>query len=220
MHLCNIEKGYVSSSAIVASNIPVAVGAAFVNKIKNNGKKVVVFFGDGAIEEGVFWESINMASLWSLPILFICEDNGLAVHTPSKERQGFRDIVKVVDNFNIFTQCELGVDAEKVFINTENILMNMKKYNKPGFIKLKYYRHLEHVGISSDLNEEYRKSNKWTEFDNNDPITLMQIKLKEYNIDILKLQEEITAKINVSLKNAKKAKFSSIEDLYKDIYYG
>ena len=89
MHLSCPEKGYISSSAIVASNISVAVGASWANKMKNNGKIVAVFFGDGAVDEGGFWESINMACLWKLPILFICEDNDLAVFTQSNKRHGY-----------------------------------------------------------------------------------------------------------------------------------
>src|SRR3989344_5622446 len=75
MHLSSPEHGYLGASAVVATQIPVAVGAAFANK--KLGKKIMtaVFFGDGALDEGVFWESLNMACLWKVPVIFICEDN-------------------------------------------------------------------------------------------------------------------------------------------------
>ena len=96
MHLSSFEHGLLCSSAIVASSIPVALGVAFANKYKNRNKKVVVFFGDGAVDEGSFWESVNFAGLKKLPLLFVCEDNGLAVHTRREDRQGYSSINKVI----------------------------------------------------------------------------------------------------------------------------
>ena len=88
MHLMAPEHGLICTSAIVASHIPVALGAAFVNKATDNGQTVAVFFGDGAIDEGVFWESLNFACLRKLPVMFVCEDNGFAVHVPDPWRPG------------------------------------------------------------------------------------------------------------------------------------
>ena len=85
---------FVGGLAIVASAIPLAVGCAFANKRQNNGKTVAVFFGDGAIDEGVFWESLNAACIMKLPVLFVCEDNDLAVHTTAKQRHGYESISK------------------------------------------------------------------------------------------------------------------------------
>ena len=87
MHLFAPDKGFMASSAIVASTIPLAVGCAYSNKLQGNNKWVASFFGDGAMEEGVFWESINFASLHDLNIIFVCEDNGLAIHTKKEDRQ-------------------------------------------------------------------------------------------------------------------------------------
>lgn len=217
MHLCNMEKGYVSSSAIVASNIPVSVGAAFANKIKKNDKKVVVFFGDGATEEGSFWESINIASLWSLPVLFVCEDNRLAVHTYKENRQGYRDIVSIVDNFDIITKYGSGVDVEDVYNMAYSVIRDMETYGKPGFIKLEYYRFLEHVGISSDYYENYRKNDIWKKSDDNDPILVARKKLKSANI--LDIEKEIDEKVYRALGKAKISKLSAVNELYKDVYY-
>src|SRR3989338_2832947 len=79
MHLAAPDKGFMHASAVVASSIPLAVGAAFANKHKGNGRLCCAVFGDGALEEGVFWESLNAACVMKLPVLFVCADNGLAV---------------------------------------------------------------------------------------------------------------------------------------------
>lgn len=89
MHLVHQEKGFLGSSGIVGSGIPVALGAAFANRRLKKERNVGVFFGDGALDEGVFWESLNVACLMKIPVLFVCEDNGLAVHTSTKKRRGF-----------------------------------------------------------------------------------------------------------------------------------
>ena len=101
MHLCEPEHGFLGASAIVGSIIPVGVGAAFANKYLKNGKIVAVFFGDGATDEGVFWESINTACLWKLPVLFVCEDNELAVFTKDKDRQGYKSLPDIISKFDI-----------------------------------------------------------------------------------------------------------------------
>lgn len=219
MHLCNMEKGYVSSSAIVASNIPVAVGAAFANKMKDNGKRVVVFFGDGAVDEGNFWESINMASLWSLPILFVCEDNRLAVHTYSKFRHGYENIIGIVENFNIATGYEEGIEVEDVYNITKSVLLAMDKFSEPGFIQLEYYRYLEHVGIDSDEDEDYRKKDTWSSEGDNDPILELRKKLVHIDADVEGIEMEISEDVYTALEYAKSSEFAPNCDLYKDVYY-
>ena len=220
MHLCNMEKGYISSSAIVCSNVPVAVGAAFANKMKDNGKKVIVFFGDGAMEEGNFWESINMASLWSLPILFICEDNNLAVNTPSEMRRGYKSINKIMDEFNFINDSGLGFDAQHVYNLTSIVLKKMDKLERPGFIRFEYYRQLEHVGIYSDSHEEYRRIDNKRFYSDIDPIADIKTKLSIHNVNVSDMEEEITKSIYAAFENSKKSEFAPISDLYKDVYYG
>ena len=90
MHLAAPKQGIIGASAVVASTISHAVGAALAAKIKNESNRVFVSdFGDGAMEQGVFFESLNFASIHKLPVLFLCEDNGLAVHTGKSDRQAF-----------------------------------------------------------------------------------------------------------------------------------
>ena len=98
MHLAAPDKGHMLSSGVVATQIPVAVGAAFANRQLGSGRTAVVFFGDGAADAGVFWESLNAAALYRLPVIFVCEDNGYAVDTPRQARQVAASLTEAVSD--------------------------------------------------------------------------------------------------------------------------
>ena len=221
MHLCDPESGFMGTSAIVGSIIPVAVGAAFANKRKGNDKLVAVFFGDGATDEGVFWESLNVACLMKLPILFVCEDNGLAVHTPKSCRHGHNSITDVVSQFNCSVFKEKTTDVEVIYELTCNAVRLLKETPKPCFLHLEYYRYLEHVGINEDFDAGYRSRDEFEEWYKRDPVNLQREKLLELGCDeaeIQRIERNIDAQIERSIKLAQKAPFSDESELYKGIY--
>jgi len=221
MHLCAPELGFMGSSAIVGSIIPVAVGAAYVNKLKGNNKTVVVFFGDGATDEGVFWESLNVACLMKLPILFVCEDNGLAVHTPISKRHGYTSITDIVSKFNCNVLVENTTDAEVIYELTRKSIKLIKTTQMPCFMELKYYRYLEHVGINEDFNAGYRLKDEFEEWYKKDPVNIQRKKLLEFGcneLEIQKMEGDLKAQIERSMKSAQNAPFSDISELHKGVY--
>jgi TPP-dependent pyruvate/acetoin dehydrogenase alpha subunit len=221
MHLCVPESGFMGTSAIVGSIIPVAVGAAFANKRNGNGKLVAVFFGDGATDEGVFWESLNVACLMKLPILFVCEDNGLAVHTPKSLRHGHNPIANIVSQFNCNVFKEKTTDVEVIYELTCNAIRLLKETQKPCFLHLEYYRYLEHVGINEDFNAGYRSRDEFEEWYKVDPVNLQRKKLLElgYNeAEIQKMERDIDAQVEKSVELAQRAPFPDKSELYKEIY--
>ncbi len=220
MHIASPETGHISSSAIVASNISVAIGAAWVNRIKDNNRIVVTFFGDGALDEGTFWESINIASLWRLPILFVLEDNRLAVHTPSSKRQGYNNIIRIIKEFNIETDFCIGSDAQSIWKSINKIIENTSFFSKrPGFLRASYYRYLEHVGINSDIKEKYRKNDIWKANQFNDPVFYNKNRLLKKHIDVSEIEKNISEEVEKALEFAKKDIFSDSEKLYQDVLY-
>jgi len=221
MHLCSLDHGLLCCSAIVGSTIPVALGAAFANKYKKNSKIVAVFFGDGATDEGVFWESINFASLNQLPILFVCEDNGIAVHTFNKKRQGFRSLTKIVDQYDMNVFEKSTTDPEIIYNITKKAIETMGANNKPSFIKFSYHRYLEHVGINEDYSCGHRKKEDYEEWYSNDPVILQRKKLICLGVsskEIQKLENEIDRQIDQSIRIAKRAEFASGTELYTGVY--
>ncbi len=221
MHLCAPESGFMGTSAIVGSIIPVAVGAAFANKRNGNGKVVAVFFGDGATDEGDFWESLNVACLMKLPLLFVCEDNGLAVHTPTSKRHGYTSITDIVSEFNCNVFKENTTDVEAIYELTGKAIKLTEETQRPSFLHLKYYRYLEHVGVSEDFDAGYRSRDEFEEWYKVDPVNLQRKKLLEsgYNkADIQKIERDIDVQIEKSIKLAQRALFSDINELHKEIY--
>ena len=221
MHMCAPDSGFIGTSAIVASNIPVAVGAAFANTRRGNGKIVAVFFGDGATDEGVFWESLNVACLMKLPVLFVCEDNGFAVHTPTSKRHGHASITDIVSKFNCNVIKETTTDAEVIYQLTQKAIKLLKTNQVPCFMHFRYYRYLEHVGIDEDFDAGYRSKEEFVEWYKKDPINLQRRKLLQQGIkegEIIKFEREIDNQINKSLRLAKEASFAEVNELYKGVF--
>lgn len=221
MHLCAPDSGLMGTSAIVGSIIPVAVGAAFANKEKKNGKLVAVFFGDGATDEGVFWESLNVACLMKLPVLFVCEDNGLAVHTPKSSRHGHNSITDIVAQFNCDVFKDKTTDVERIYDLSCSAIRLLKETQRPCFLHLEYYRYLEHVGTNEDFDAGYRSRDEFEEWYKRDPINMQRKKLLELGIKeegIIKIEREIDNQIVSSLKLAQKAPFPDRSELYEGVY--
>lgn len=220
MHLCAPKHGFMGTSAIVASAIPVAAGAAFANKKNKNKRVVVVFFGDGAIDEGVFWETINVSSLMKLPIIFICEDNGYAVHSPVSQRHGYESITGIIKNFNCSVFSSDTTDVENIYDFTKDALEKMENEKKPVFLHLKYYRYLEHVGIFEDFNAGYRAEEEFKEWKKKDPVSLQREKLRKLGCpekEIRVKEENIVKQINSSITKAEKDAFASPDILYEEV---
>ena len=222
MHLADPEKGHICSTAIVGSGISVAVGIGFANLMKKNGNISCAFFGDGAMDEGTFWESINLACLKELPVLFICEDNGFAVHTCCATRQGYESIDKILAGFN----CDLfftdSTDVEVIYQLAQKAIDSIKTKNRPAFLRIKCYRYLEHVGINEDFDAGYRSKEKYLEWYKKDCVKIQRQKLLDNGIaenEITKLEKNIDEKIEASIQKAKTAPFPQPQELYRGVFY-
>lgn len=222
MHLAAPDQGHMCSSAIVASCIPVAIGAAFANKWKKNGVIACVFFGDGALDEGVFWESLNVACAMKLPVLMICEDNMLAVHTPGHIRQGYKSIKDVANGFNCTVYEEDTTDVETIYGLARQAIDSIEKKGCPAFLHLKCYRYLEHVGISEDFDAGYRSRSEFEEWLRRDSLALQRKRLDTIGYSPAAVVEEeraIDDQIQRSIRLAKDADFPKAAELYKGVFH-
>ena len=213
MHLCSLENGLLCSSAIVGSTIPVAVGAAFANKYLQNGKMVAVFFGDGAVDEGVFWESLNFACLKKLPILFVYEDNDLAVHSFNKNRRGFSHLSYIIDEYDLDMEFIDGTDTEDIYAR---VRMELEIATGPIFIQCQYHRYLEHVGVDEDYDAGYRNRSDFEIWYKNDPV-IGQRKLIS-DKDALRIEIEVQNQVNASIEKAQNAEFADVNDIYSGVF--
>lgn len=221
MHLSKPDRGLIATSAVVGTTIPVAVGAALANAYRGSNDLVAVFFGDGAVEEGVFWESLNFACLRRLRILFVCEDNGLAIHTPARERQGFRSIAEAVQGFHCHVRSGAGCDLLQVIRFTRELLTQMMEDPKPGLLHLTYLRFLEHVGHREDFDAGYRRAPTVEERERLDPVQVFEQYLTARectSLELTAIRQGVEAQVRQSLVEAQRAPFPSPEELGTDVF--
>ena len=203
MHLIDKSVGFMGSTAIVGNTIPVAVGLGLSLKLKKEDGLSCVFFGDGAIEEGAFYESINYAVVHKLPVLFICENNLYSVYSGLTVRQPQgRKIYEMVDAMGIQTDHGYGNDVEEVQKKVSNAKDKIFGGQGPQFIEFNTYRWREHCGPNYDNDIGYRSEAEYLEWKEKDP-------LKDININLSKEQLDIETKKN---KNEIDDAFSYAED--------
>ena len=178
MHIADVGKGNLGANGIVGGGIPIAVGAALSSKMMKTGKVVVSFFGDGANNEGAFHEALNMAAIWKLPVIFVCENNGYGMSTSTARSTAVKNIAEraaaysmpgVIVNGNIFSEV-----AEASHQAVERARVG----NGPTLIESKTYRHRGHS--KSDRNRYRTKEEIEDWMSNRDPITLFESELREF----------------------------------------
>jgi TPP-dependent pyruvate/acetoin dehydrogenase alpha subunit len=233
MHLAAPEVGLMAVSAIVASTIAPAVGAAFAESFRKTKNVVVSFFGDGAMEEGVFWESLNVACLYKLPIVFVCEDNGLAVDVTAPERQGFRSIRTAVAGFDCEYLASDTTDAEKIHALAAKARATAVNRSRPVFLHLQYYRLLQHIGVKNDFDIDtvpsrvgfektgYRSRKEYELGLRYDPVKVARAKLERTGFtaeELLAIERPIDDEVEASVARAKTAPFPTAAELNTHIF--
>ena len=223
MHLVDIAAGFLGAVPIVASSIPIAVGVALGLTMRGEKRATAVFFGDGAVEEGVFHESINFAVLKNLPVVFICENNMYSVYSPLSVRQpARREIFRLAAGHGMNSHQGDGNNVMEVYQMGQQAICRAKQGNGPTFLEFKTYRWLEHCGPNYDNDLGYRTESEFREWKQRCPLE----KLKDYllgngillNKDIDDLAKKITVEINNAVAFAKRSPFPEDQLLLQDIY--
>ena len=151
MHLIDPSVGMMGAAPIVAGTVSLAVGAALASQIRANGRVSVSFFGDGATNEGVLFESLNIASLYKLPVIFVCENNLYATHMPTRECRPNDEIFRIAEPFDIHAERIDGNDVLAVFKAARSAVDGCKKGKGPFFIECLTYRLRGHVGPDDNI---------------------------------------------------------------------
>lgn len=222
MHLAAPEKGLILTSAVVGTTIPVAVGTALASKMRRDNKISVSFFGDGATDEGVFWESLNAACLWRLPIIFVCEDNQLAIQIPASRRRGHDSLSRILRGFNCLVFESDTTDVKKIYCLAQTVIEHITNNAGPVFLNLRYYRYLDHVGVNTDFHEGYRPENEFVSWKNQDPLQIQKRFLTEslgLGNEVTELEEKIERQILADLEKAKLAPFANTDSLATGVFH-
>ncbi|MDZ4677706.1 MAG: thiamine pyrophosphate-dependent dehydrogenase E1 component subunit alpha [Oligoflexia bacterium] len=174
MHLIDLKVGFQGTTAIVGAAIPHAVGAAFTIKYKKQNHVAIAAFGDGASEEGLFQESLMFAAVRKLPVIFICENNGLATNTWINERQPDVPIYKRGAGFGVNSVQVDGNNALEVYKAMNAAVARARAGEGPSFIECKTYRILEHCGPNYDVSVGYRTQKEVDDWKLKDPIAFLE----------------------------------------------
>ncbi|MBA7692972.1 Acetoin:2,6-dichlorophenolindophenol oxidoreductase subunit alpha [subsurface metagenome] len=222
MHLIDLSVNFLGATPILGGTIPIAVGAALSSKMQNKNNITIVFFGDAAVEEGIFHESLNFASLKKLPVLFVCENNLYSVQTPLADRQPKREIYLVGKAHAIESHQEDGNDVIKVYERTEESIEKIKAGEGPVFLEFLTYRWREHCGPNYDFNLGYRTEAEFLRWKKQCPLEWLKKRMLNDKIisngQIDKMVGEIENQIEEAVSFAKASPFPDKNALYQRVY--
>ena len=211
MHLIDTSVGFMGSTAIVGNTIPVAVGLALEKKLTRKKSIACVFFGDGATEEGAFYESVNFAIIHSLPILFICENNLYSVYSGLEVRQPVdRKIYKMVSALGMSAQHGNGNDVEEVARKVKHAKTMILKSGGPQFLEFDTYRWREHCGPNFDNNIGYREESEFLKWKKKDPLKNFYSENSQKYID--RKIDTISQEIDDAHQFADDSKFPTLQE--------
>jgi len=213
MHLCDVSRDFWGTNAIVAAHIPIAGGMALSNKLKKNGRVTVVFFGDGATCEGAFFETLNMAALWKVPLVLVCENNGFAISVPTKMAIPLENIAQRAEGFALPGVTVDGNDPLAVYEAMSRAVAHARRGDGPTLVECKTVRWERHSAISAGKYENEEEAMKWKKAD---PIPRFERVLREKgatDAQLRELQERAKRVNDEALDFALKSDFPSAETL-------
>ena len=223
MHLADFSIGILGESGIVASALPVAVGAAMGAKMQGNDRVVVAFFGDGASNQGACHEAMNLASIWKLPVIFLCENNQYAVTTSFNESVAVENISDRAVAYNMPGVLVDGQDAMAMYEATTEAVARGRAGRGPTLMEARTYRYEDHSeGLVRILREPYRSEEEVAAWRQRDPIDIHTAMLIEQGIatqaEVDETQAGVHAAIEDALTFARESPYPEPEDLLTDIY--
>lgn len=219
MHFFDAARRFYGGLAIVGGGLPVAVGLALADKMQKRSLVTACFFGDGAVAEGEFHESVNLAALWKLPVLFLCENNLYAMGTALDRHQAETDIAKKADAYGMTSQAVDGMDVLAVESATKQAVDFVRQGNGPSLIEYRTYRFRAHSMYDAEL---YRTKAEVAQWKQRDPIASFEQYLLGHELlhdaDVEKMEAAIAAEIADAIAFAEAGDWEPIENLDQDVY--
>jgi acetoin:2,6-dichlorophenolindophenol oxidoreductase subunit alpha len=221
MHLYDESVGVLGTVPLVAATIPLSVGAGLAYKLRKDGHVAVAFFGDGATEEGSFHESLNMAALYKLPVIFVCENNLYASHLHITERRAKDNIVESGAAHGIASFVVDGNDAEAVFATAESAVQRARRGEGPTLIEARTFRWRGHVGPSWDMDVGVLRKDTLKEWIPKDPIARAHRELlaRGFSDDELKeVESRARIEVKASVEPARSAPWPDPDTLHDHVF--
>jgi TPP-dependent pyruvate/acetoin dehydrogenase alpha subunit len=220
MHIADFSIGMLGADGIVGAGLPIATGAALAAQLEGKGKIAAVFFGDGACQEGEFHEALNLASIWKLPLLFICENNGYGVNTSAEYSLGAKDITRMPEAYHIANRVIYGNDVELVHQAADEAVARLRGGDGPYFLECKTYRWHKH--FLSDALEDLRPKQEIEDWKKKCPVAAFERKLLKREIltpaKIRSIDKKILEKVEAAHSFALKSPYPRPQDALEDIH--
>ncbi|MBT7334157.1 MAG: thiamine pyrophosphate-dependent dehydrogenase E1 component subunit alpha [Gammaproteobacteria bacterium] len=221
MHISNMELGILGANGIVGGGPPIAMGAAFSNKFRKTKDVAVCFFGDGASNEGSFHEAANMAALYKLPAIFVCENNGYGEYTPQANHQAIVDVADRAPGYGMPGVIVDGMDVMAVYEAAGEAIARARAGEGPTLLECKTYRYFDHVGVRG-MGLTYRTDEEVEEWRKKDPIETFESRLAEQGILSAEaaqaVHDETMAEIKSAIKFAEDSPFPAPSAVTEDVY--
>ena len=219
MHVFDAQTRFYGGNAIVGGGLPVAVGLALADKMQHRPRITACFFGDGAVAEGAFHESLNLAALWRLPVLFLCENNLYAMGTRIERAQSQIDLAAKARTYAMPAESVDGMDVLAVDQATKRAAALVRRGEGPAFIEFRTYRFRAHSMFDAELYRDKAEVESWKP---RDPIVTFTARLKQEGLAtdaiVAALSDSVAEEIDMAVRFAEAGAWESVDDLTKDVY--
>lgn len=221
MHLFDVEKGYFGGHGIVAGQVPVATGMAFAAKYRKEDKVVLCSMGEGTVHQGAFHESLNLAKLWHLPVIYMIENNRYGMGTPMERASAVWDLSEKACSYDMARATVDGMDVLAVHDTVAEAIVRATRDSEPTLIEARTYRFRGH-SMSDPVHSHYRTKEEVEEQKKLDPILIFQQKLLDDKVltaeKIKEYEDEIKKIVLDAVDFAEKSPLPAMEELYTEIY--
>jgi TPP-dependent pyruvate/acetoin dehydrogenase alpha subunit len=214
-----VARRFYGGHAIVGGGLPIAVGLALADTLQGRARVTACFLGDGAVAEGEFHESLNLAALWKLPVLFLCENNLYAMGTALARHQAQPDLARKAESQGVCAETVDGMDVLAVEAAMRRVTEAVRLGLGPHFLELQTYRFRAHSMYDPEL---YRTKDEVEQWKTRDPITTFAARLRDWRLlsdaDLTLVEAAVAGEIDEAVRVAEDGPWERVEDLTKDVY--
>ena len=217
MHIADISKGHYGAHSIVGANMPMAAGMGLAFQLEGKGRVAVVFFGDGASNQGSFHESMNLCAIWKLPVVFFCENNHYAVSFHVNRSTAVRDISLRAQSYNAPGMTVDGMDVMAVYEATREAVARARRGEGPTLIEAKTYRFFGHSRGDPQFGP-YRTKEEVEQWRKRDPILVAEKMFKLTEAEKKAIQDEVAKEMAAAVEFAEKSPQATLPSALEDVY--
>ncbi len=223
MHLFDASRGFLGGHAIVGSHIPIAAGAAFAVKYRGTDQVAVCFFGEAAVNIGAFHETLNMAALWELPAIFVCENNRYGMGTALERAAAVYDVAHRACSYDMASETADGMDVLAVLDAMTRAVERARTHKLPTLIEARTYRYMGH-SMADPIHGHYRTKEELEEQKGRDPIAALQHRLEEADLlpeaALAALRQGVEGEVDDAVRFAEESPEPPLAELHTDVCQG